>query len=244
MNSEPGIIDPVISLRNVVARAGRFPVLAGIDLDVNPRERVLVQGPNGAGKTSLLRVVAGLLPVSSGVATVLGHDLGAGPGSASSAGPGSEPRGGVNQRAQRRAVRASIGYLAHSTGLYDDLTAADNVRFWAQACRVPASDAEAAMDRVELAQRLRSVPVKRLSTGQRRRVSLAATIVRRPRLWLLDEPHAGLDTAGRDLVDGLIVAASEAGATVMFASHDLDRAVAVSTRIVSLSGGTVVADAA
>ena len=96
MNSEPGIIDPVISLRNVVARAGRFPVLAGIDLDVNPRERVLVQGPNGAGKTSLLRVVAGLLPVSSGVATVLGHDLGAGPGSASSAGPGSEPRGGVN----------------------------------------------------------------------------------------------------------------------------------------------------
>lgn len=236
MNSEPGIIDPVISLRNVVARAGRFPVLAGIDLDVNPRERVLVQGPNGAGKTSLLRVVAGLLPVSSGVATVLGHDLGAG--------PGSEPRGGVNQRAQRRAVRASIGYLAHSTGLYDDLTAADNVRFWAQACRVPASDAEAAMDRVELAQRLRSVPVKRLSTGQRRRVSLAATIVRRPRLWLLDEPHAGLDTAGRDLVDGLIVAASEAGATVMFASHDLDRAVAVSTRIVSLSGGTVVADAA
>lgn len=213
-------MDAVVDLRGAVARVGQFPVLAGVDLRVEPGERVLVQGPNGAGKTSLLRTIAGLLHVSAGSAHVLGHDL----------------------TLDRRTVRRSVGYLGHATGLYDDLTAADNVRFWAQATRTPTPDADSAMQRVGLADRLWDVPVVRLSTGQRRRVSLASMIVRRPLLWLLDEPHAGLDVAGRDLIDELVVAATDAGATVMFASHDLERAVEVSSRIVTVVGGTVVDD--
>ncbi|NLA36203.1 MAG: heme ABC exporter ATP-binding protein CcmA [Actinobacteria bacterium] len=215
-------MDPVLELRGAVARVGQFPVLAGVDLSVARGERVLVQGPNGAGKTSLLRTAAGLLAVTSGTARVLGHDL----------------------TVDRRTVRRSVGYLAHATGLYDDLTAADNVRFWAEATRTPTPDADSAMRTVGLATRLWDVPVHRLSTGQRRRVSLASMIVRRPQLWLLDEPHAGLDAAGRDVIDQLILAATEAGATVLFASHDLDRAVSVSSRIVTIVGGTVVHDAA
>ncbi len=213
-------LDPVIQLHGAVALLGQFPVLAGVDLEVGDGERVLLRGPNGAGKTSLLRTCAGLIPVSSGSATVLGHDL----------------------RADRRSVRPLVGLMAHTTGLYDELTAADNVRFWAEACRVDPADAAGAMDRVGLATRLRTVPVNRLSTGQRRRVSLAAMIVRRPRLWLLDEPHAGLDTVGRDLVDRLIGDAAAAGATVLFASHDLERADAVADRTVSIVGGAVAED--
>lgn len=213
-------MESVIRFRSAVALLGRFPVLAGVDLDVDHGERVLLRGPNGAGKTSLLRTCAGLVGVTGGAAEVLGVDL----------------------RTNRRAVRSEVGLLGHATGLFDDLTASENVTFWAQANDIDPADAIGAMNRVELADRLRSLPVARLSAGQRRRVSLASMIVRRPRLWLLDEPHAGFDAAGRDLVDRLVVQATAAGATVLFASHDLDRADAVATRTVTLSGGSVVDD--
>src|SRR4030088_214760 len=98
---------PAICFRSAVAVLGGFPVLAGVDLDVARGGVVLLQGPNGAGKTSLLRAGAGLLPVVSGRAEVLGYDL----------------------LADRRSVRRHIGLLGHATSLYDDLTVEDNVRF-------------------------------------------------------------------------------------------------------------------
>src|SRR5579864_6217232 len=99
-------MDPVIRFRSAVALVGRFPVLAGVDLDVARGEIVLLQGPNGAGKTSILRACAGLLRVAAGEAWVLGEDLVAHP----------------------RAVRRRVGMLGHTSGLYDELTVADNVR--------------------------------------------------------------------------------------------------------------------
>jgi energy-coupling factor transporter ATP-binding protein EcfA2 len=88
--------------------------------------------------------------------------------------------------------------------------------------------------------RLAGVEVARLSAGQRRRTALAALLVRHAELWLLDEPHAGLDASGRDLVDRLVQAAAKAGATVLIASHDLDRAAALAGRTVTVIGGMVV----
>ena len=88
--------------------------------------------------------------------------------------------------------------------------------------------------------RLREQPVRTVAAGQRRRTSLAALVVRRPELWLLDEPHAGLDQAGRDLVDALIGDAVAAGGTVVVSSHELDRVAALSPRTVTLAGGAVV----
>ena len=213
-----GIADlPAVHLRAAVSLLGRFPALAGADLDVAEGEVVLLTGPNGAGKTTLLRVCAGLLPVASGEAVVLGIDV----------------------VADRRAVRPLVGLLGHRTGLYDDLTVADNVRFWARAAGRSAAEADAALDRAGVGGRLRSVPVARLSAGQRRRAALAVLLARRPRLWLLDEPHAGLDAAGRDLVDGEVRAAVAAGATVLVASHELERATGLADRVVSLAGGRV-----
>ena len=86
--------------------------------------------------------------------------------------------------------------------------------------------------------------VARLSAGQRRRVALAALLVRRPRLWLLDEPHAALDAPGRDLVDGLVRDAAAGGATVLVASHELDRARSLADRAVVVAGGMVEPEAA
>jgi len=213
-------MEPVVHLHSTVALLGRFPALAGVDLDVGAGQIVLLRGPNGAGKTTVLRLCAGLVAVTRGEADVLGVDL----------------------RVDRRSVRPLVGMMGHSTGLYDDLTVTENVRFWARAAGADPDDAGAALDRVALPARVRSLTVERLSAGQRRRTSLAAMLVRRPRLWLLDEPHAGLDSTARDLVDSLILEASSVGATVMFASHELDRAEAVATRTVTISGGVVLGD--
>lgn len=209
-------MENVVRFRGAICLLGRFPALAGVDLDVSAGEIVLLQGPNGAGKTTVLRACAGLVPVVDGEATVLGVDL----------------------RADHRAVRGSVGLLGHASGLYEDLTVADNVRFWAKASRARTADADAAMARLGLDGRLADVQVARLSAGQRRRASLAVLVARRPRLWLLDEPHAALDREGRDLVDGLMRDAVAAGATVLFASHELDRAGEVAHRTVDLVGGT------
>src|SRR5829696_1061306 len=210
-------MEPVVHLRDAVALLGRFPALAGASLDVQRGEIILVRGRNGAGKTTLLRVLAGLLPVVAGEAVVLGSDL----------------------RTRPRDVRVKVGMLGHGNGLYEDLSVAENVRFWGRT--VGATDAEiaTAMERLGLAGRLAGVPVHRLSAGQRRRTALAVVAARRPELWLLDEPHAGLDAAGRDLLDALLGEAVAAGATVVFASHDHDRAEPLAHRIVMMAGGVV-----
>lgn len=212
----------VVHLRAAVALVGRFPALAGADLDVGAGEVVLLKGPNGAGKTTLLRVCAGLVPVTAGEAVVLGEDL----------------------RRRPAAVRRRVGLLGHATSLYDELTVSENVDFWVRAAGATAEDGRAALHRLGVAERLLGVPVHALSAGQRRRVSFAVMVARRPELWLLDEPHAGLDAAGRDVVDGLVRDAAAAGATVLLASHELDRAGNVADRVVTVAGGVVSEDSA
>jgi heme ABC exporter ATP-binding subunit CcmA len=206
-----------VRFRSAVSLLGRFPALAGVDLDVARGEVVLVQGPNGAGKTTLLRACAGLVAIASGEAEVLGHDL----------------------RRDRRAVRRAVALLGHTGSLYEDLTVADNLRFAARAVGADAAVADDAMARLGLDGRLRHVPVAKLSAGQRRRASVAALIARRAELWLLDEPHAGLDAGGRDLMDALVREAVAGGATVLLASHELDRARALAHRAVVMAGGQV-----
>lgn len=207
-----------VHLRHAVALAGRFPVLAGVDLDAAPGEVVVLAGANGAGKTSVLRACAGLLPVTGGRAVVLGCDL----------------------CVDRAAVRRRVGLLGHAAALYDDLTVLENVRFAVRAAGGDRSSVDEALERTALTGRLRRTPVGRLSAGQRRRVDLAALIARRPELWLLDEPHASLDVAGRELIDDVVRAASAAGATVLIASHELDAVVPLAHRVVTLAGGRVV----
>ncbi len=207
--------EPVVHLVDVVAVMGGFPVLAGADLTVQRGEIVLLRGPNGAGKTSLLRLCAGLLPIERGEATVLGCDL----------------------AVDRTAVRPRVGLLGHANGLYADLSVADNVAFWGATVGATAAEIDASLTRMGLATRLAGVRVSRLSAGQRRRTALACLVVRRAELWLLDEPHAGLDAAGRDELDATLREAASSGATIMVASHELERAGALATRMVEVVGG-------
>lgn len=217
MHADPAT-DPVVSLHDTVAVLGGFPVLAGATLDVAHGEILLLRGPNGAGKTSLLRLCAGLLAVSRGEARVFGLDL----------------------TTDRDLVRPRVGLLGHRNGLYTDLTVEENVQFWGATVGASTDEIEAAMRRLGVDGRLRTVPVARLSAGQRRRTALACLVARRAELWLLDEPHAGLDAAGRDELDRLLRQAVGAGATVIVASHELERAGSLADRIVDVVGGRVV----
>jgi heme ABC exporter ATP-binding subunit CcmA len=208
-------MDTVIELNDVVAVLGGFPALAGVTLTVNRGEIALLQGPNGAGKTSVLRVCAGLLPIERGSGRVLGIDL----------------------ATQREDIRSRVGLLGHQNGLYLDLTVEQNVRFWAGTVGATENEITGAMSRMRIDGRLAGVKASQLSAGQRRRTALASLTVRRAEVWLLDEPHAGLDAAGRDELDALLRAAVQAGATVVLASHESERAHGLATRTITIDGG-------
>jgi heme ABC exporter ATP-binding subunit CcmA len=210
-------MDVAARLSAAVALAGRFPALSGVDLSVAIGEVVAVEGSNGAGKTSLLRACAGLLPVRSGTIEILGHDL----------------------RADPAAVRRRVGVLGHAPGLYDELNATENVRFAVRAAGAPVDLVQSSLERLGIRDRLATIETGRLSAGQRRRVALAAVMARAPELWLLDEPHAGLDAATRQVVDTVIDEAVRGGATIIFTSHEQTLAVAMADRVVTLSGGRV-----
>jgi len=205
---------PVVCVRSAVCLLDRFPALAGADLDVDEGEIVLLSGPNGAGKSTLLRLLAGLLPLRSGSATVLGHDLGV----------------------DRKALRRQISLVGHQSFCYDDLTAVENLHFAVRAAGRPVAAGDEALERLGLA-RVAKVVHRRLSAGQQRRLALAVAIARDPRLLLLDEPHAGLDTAGRELLDGIVAGAPAEGRTVVIASHELSRARALAQREVRVVAG-------
>jgi heme ABC exporter ATP-binding subunit CcmA len=211
-------MDPVVHLQDAVAVLGRFPALAGATLDVERGSIVLLKGPNGAGKTTLLRLCAGLLPVTRGSAVVLGHDL----------------------STDRAGVRALVGLLGHSNGLYVDLTVKENVRFWGRTVHASDAELDAALVRLGLDGRLADLPIGRCSAGQKRRAALACLVARRAELWLLDEPHAGLDAEGRDELDAVLKQAAASGATVIVASHELERAGALADRVVTVAGGRIV----
>jgi heme ABC exporter ATP-binding subunit CcmA len=207
-------VQPVVRLRSAVCLLGRFPALAGVDLDVRDDEVVLLSGGNGAGKTTLLRLLAGLVPLHSGVAEVLGHDL----------------------SQDRKGHRRGLSLVGHDTACYDDLTVSENLRFAARAAGVETPAVQDALDLLGLSP-LQDVVHRKLSAGQRRRLALAVALARAPRLLLLDEPHAGLDAEGRAVLDMVLTRAPEIGQAVVLASHELERARPLASREVVLTGG-------
>jgi len=207
-------VPAVVRLRSAVCLLGRFPALAGVDLDAADGEIVLLSGANGAGKTTLLRLLAGLVPLYSGEGTVLDHDL----------------------AHDRRGARRDLALVGHETFCYDDLTVRENLQFAARAAGRTTAEGDTALERLGLG-RLADVVHGRLSAGQRRRLAVAVALSRDPRLLLLDEPHAGLDADGRAVLDEVVRAAPSEHRTVLLASHELEHARAVATREVVITAG-------
>jgi heme ABC exporter ATP-binding subunit CcmA len=178
------------------------PALAGVSLRIDAARTVALLGSNGAGKTTLLRILATAIRPSYGSASVDGLDLARDPD----------------------LVRERVAYLSHATGLYDDLTARENLRFAAGMLRTPGAAArvERALSDVGLSERAND-RVRDYSAGMRKRLALGRILLGQSSLVLLDEPYAALDADGMGLVDQLLAAWREAGVSVLIASHTTDR---------------------
>ena len=207
----------VVRLVNAVVMSKGFPLLSGVDLEIDAATLVVVTGANGAGKTSLLRLLGGLDALTSGTGLVAGIDLSEG---------------------DLRLLRRRVGWLGHEGSFYADLSVRENLVFAARALERPLGDVDAALERVGLRHRAETT-TKQLSAGQRRRLGLAWLLVRRPELWLLDEPYASLDDAGREFFDQLLRDVLAGGATVVVSAHDPLRSSELAPRTVQMVGGRV-----
>jgi heme exporter protein A len=209
-----------IRLERLVRRFGEREALAGVSAALAPGETLAVLGRNGAGKTTLLRVLATLLLPHGGSVRVFGLDL---------------PR-------DAHALRKRIGMLGHETLLYRDLTARENLTFYARLYEIsePAARIEELLEATGMSRRA-SEPVSNLSRGMAQRVAVCRAVLHRPELLLLDEPHAHLDPEAASLVESLIGRAS--GCTRVLASHDVERALVESDRVLGLRDGRAVVDA-
>jgi heme exporter protein A len=210
---------PAVATRDLARLFAGSAALAGVSLTVEGGRAVALLGPNGAGKTTLLRLLATAIRPSFGTARVDGLDL------------------------DRDAdlVRERVAYLSHATGLYDDLTARENLDFAAVMLGTPerASRVERALDDMGLTSRA-DERVRTFSAGMRKRLALGRLLLTRASLVLLDEPMAALDDDGMALVEQLLGAWKAVGVTVLIAAHSIDRLEAHLDARVVLDRGLVV----
>ena len=199
----------------LVRRFGERAALDGVDLHLSGGEFVLVTGPNGAGKTTLLRVLATVLRPSAGAVAVAGHAL-----------PRAAPK-----------ARPLIGYVGHGPLTYPGLTAHENLALYAALYGVPAERIGPGLERVGLGGRGRD-PVSEFSRGMGQRLALARALLHRPSLLLLDEPTAGLDSDGRELLRDVL---GEPGRSVIVCTHEPGWFDGLATAEVRLEAGRVAA---
>ena len=211
----------MIHLKGVVKRFGPITVLRGLDIKVSSGEFVALLGPNGAGKTTLLRILASLSKPSAGFVQVAGHQL---------------PEGAA-------AVRAQLGVVSHQPLLYGDLTAEENLSFYARLYSVERSRIGEVLDLIALSNRKDDL-VRTYSRGMQQRLAIGRAILHNPRVLLLDEPHTGLDQEAGEILDSVLKEIALQGRTVVMTSHDLVRAANLATRVDILSKGKIMASAA
>jgi heme ABC exporter ATP-binding subunit CcmA len=216
-------LDRSISTRGLGKAYGGHLVLDEVDLDVRRGEAVALLGANGAGKTTLLRIVATLVRPSRGVARVAGADCARDP----------------------EAARRHLGFLGHGSWLYEDLTAVENLRFWATfgGLSPSASELRAALAAVDL-ERWADDRVRPFSAGMKRRLSIARLLIARPRVLLLDEPFTGLDQRGAKWLEEHLQGFKSAGGAVLMSTHSFGRGFGVADRAAILAGGRIAADVA
>jgi ABC-2 type transport system ATP-binding protein len=200
----------MIRARGLGRTFGDFVAVEGVDLDVAEGEVFGFLGPNGAGKTTTVRLLTAVIGPTSGRASVAGHDVVASPD----------------------AVRASVGILTETPGLYVRLDAVENLRFFAELHGVADIDAKirAVLERLDLWDR-RLEPVGGWSKGMRQRLAIARAVLHDPKVLFLDEPTSALDPAAARTVRELVLELRKGGRTIVLCTHNLDEAERLCDRI-------------
>jgi heme exporter protein A len=211
-------LQSVIDVRNLIKRYGSKTVLRSINFRVTSGEFVALLGPNGAGKTTFLRILSSLVRPSYGEVFLAGYKL---PGQAS-------------------AVRSRLGVVSHMPLLYGDLSAEENLLFYARlydlremSVRIPA-----VLHQIGLTSRRKDL-VRTFSRGMQQRLAIGRAILHDPVILLLDEPHTGLDQEASEMLDSVLKQVTGTGRTVVMTSHDLNRVEGLASRFDILSRGSI-----
>ncbi len=213
----------MIQIEALTKRYGAQHALRGLTLSIEEGEVVTLLGPNGAGKTTLLKILATLSRPSGGRVSVRGHEL----------------------SAAWTEVRRHIGLVTHQSLLYPELTAQENLAVYSRLYEVPQADARAreVIEWVGLLSRFRD-PVRSYSRGMLQRLAIARALLHDPQILLLDEPYSGLDEAAAERLHALLqrIHAEEPRRLTVMSTHDLERGLALATRVLILRRGKLVLD--
>jgi len=206
----------MIQVTGLVKQFGPFVALRDLGFSVAPGEFVSLMGPNGAGKTTLLRILATLSRPTRGAVSIAGHVL---------------PKGADDARRQ-------IGFLSHQPLLYGELSAEENLRFFAQLYDLNGIErrVDELLEQVDLAERRRD-RVRTFSRGMQQRLSIARVLLHDPRVVLLDEPFTGLDPDASDRLAGMLRRLHDGQRAVVMTTHDFDRGLALCDRALVIARG-------
>jgi len=207
-----------IDVRNLSKAFGRTSALRHVDFQLRWGEALVLFGHNGAGKSTLIRTLSTLARPDEGSVRI----------------------GGFDSLKQASRVRSIVGYVGHQPLLYEEMSATENLNFYAKLYGLDDTDQRIERALTEVgATMYADRRVRTLSNGMQKRVAIARALLHRPRVLLLDEPETGLDQAGLNLLDSLIQAIKAGGASVMLSTHSADRGLALADRVLVLSNGRV-----
>ena len=203
---------PAVAAAGVWKYFGDYPALRDVRFDLGAGECLALLGRNGAGKTTLLRIRGGLSGASKGDVLIDGCAV------------------------RASETRARIGWLGHSIGLYDELTARENLRTFGRLYGVTAATVSEWLQRVNLTH-VADAPVREYSRGMRQRLAVARAFLHGPRLLLLDEPFTSLDDKAIALLQGLLTAARAEGVTIILSTHQIREAMELASFVALLDRG-------
>ncbi|MEH7546319.1 MULTISPECIES: ABC transporter ATP-binding protein [Bacillaceae] len=211
----------MIELKKLTKQADNKLILRGVDLSIKKGETIAILGPNGAGKSTLLKVLATLIKPTSGHVLINGLAL----------------------RKNQIEIKKLLGYLPHSSLLYDHYSPLENLVFFGDIYGVQDVEQKARklVKDVGLSFFLNE-PVKNFSRGMIQRIAIARAIIHDPEILLLDEPHTGLDQGAISILNNVILSMKDKGTTTLMVTHDFKQAAEICDRVIIVKNGKIVDD--
>ncbi len=206
---------PIVVVADLVKQFGRFYALRGVSAQFFPGRLYAILGDNGAGKTTLLRSLAGLSPVTRGTISILGNS-------------------------NLRSVCSDIGYMAHPSLLYDEMSGMENLRYFARLYGISGDERCAEAIRAVKLDPALPRPVGQYSQGMRQRMSLARALLHNPRILLLDEPFSNVDLRSAREMVGLLAEMRNSGKTIFVVTHQASLLDGAADEFVWMEAGQIV----